>query len=429
MGYKIPQISKEFDLLRFGEKYNLNLELKRVADERKIHRQLTQNQYYLGHLDSDTKFYSFVSASKQVFRLDDNQNLERCTIDDLATVIKEQGAKVQEDVDRLFEPTKYLVSPFNQHGKFLNGEYFLTSQQENFENRICSEIDNSNTYVFISISGNAGTGKTLLSYHLVKKYLEQRKRVLIIHCAQLNEGQNQLIEKNWDIISIKALNSVKFQNYDVILIDEAQRLNEQQLTQIIDGVRHNNLACIFSHDARQRLQTHEKTSDRCAEIERVSAKNWFRLTDKIRTNKEIGNFIKSLFDRSRTANDCHSPNIQIRYFKENDNVREFLSNLENSNWKVLGLTTSLHNAEPMTDYALPCQTTSHKVIGQEFDNVALVIDSNFAYTHEGYLFYKSRTHYPPVDMLFQNLTRTRKKLMVVILNNREILNRCLSILS
>ncbi|EUJ18396.1 hypothetical protein MAQA_09229 [Listeria aquatica FSL S10-1188] len=36
LGYKIPQIGEEFDLLRLGKNYHLNIELKSEASEEKI---------------------------------------------------------------------------------------------------------------------------------------------------------------------------------------------------------------------------------------------------------------------------------------------------------------------------------------------------------------------------------------------------------
>ena len=40
VGYKIPQIGKEFDLLKVGEDYVLNIELKRESTVEKIEKQL-----------------------------------------------------------------------------------------------------------------------------------------------------------------------------------------------------------------------------------------------------------------------------------------------------------------------------------------------------------------------------------------------------
>ncbi|HHT7191431.1 TPA: hypothetical protein ACTZ5N_004930, partial [Bacillus cereus] len=46
VGYKIPQIDKEFDLLRFGENYILNVEIKSIMQGDAAREQLVKNKYY-----------------------------------------------------------------------------------------------------------------------------------------------------------------------------------------------------------------------------------------------------------------------------------------------------------------------------------------------------------------------------------------------
>ena len=64
IGYTIPQISKEFDLLRFGEGSVVNIELKGpLSDDIKIGKILSQmrkNYYYLKFLDKPLRLYTFV---------------------------------------------------------------------------------------------------------------------------------------------------------------------------------------------------------------------------------------------------------------------------------------------------------------------------------------------------------------------------------
>ncbi|KFM93044.1 hypothetical protein [Paenibacillus macerans] len=55
IGYEIPQISKEFDLLRFGNNFNLDIELKNISTTEKITKQLIQNKYYLRALGKPVK--------------------------------------------------------------------------------------------------------------------------------------------------------------------------------------------------------------------------------------------------------------------------------------------------------------------------------------------------------------------------------------
>ena len=47
IGFSIPQIGKEFDLLRFGKENIINIELKTDSTIEKIHQQQVRNYYYL----------------------------------------------------------------------------------------------------------------------------------------------------------------------------------------------------------------------------------------------------------------------------------------------------------------------------------------------------------------------------------------------
>lgn len=54
--FTIPQIGKEFDLLKIGKNYTINIELKsQEVSEEKIIKQLTQNRYYLSHISEEIK--------------------------------------------------------------------------------------------------------------------------------------------------------------------------------------------------------------------------------------------------------------------------------------------------------------------------------------------------------------------------------------
>lgn len=66
-GFKIPQIGKEFDLLKFSDKYCLNIELKSTAvSEEQVLGQLIKNRHYLNHLGKRMAFPSQII-------LDDNR--------------------------------------------------------------------------------------------------------------------------------------------------------------------------------------------------------------------------------------------------------------------------------------------------------------------------------------------------------------------
>ena len=71
---------------------------------------------------------------------------------------------------------------------------------------------------------------------------------------------------------------------------------------------------------------------------------------------------------------------------------------------------------------------AHSVIGQEFNNVAIVIDEHFKYTKNGKLT-ASNQYYSQRQMLYQIITRARKRLHIIVVNNASMLARCIEILN
>ena len=103
------------------------------------------------------------------------------------------------------------------------------------------------------------------------------------------------------------------------------------------------------------------------------------------------------------------------------------------NGQFLNYTKSLYprageELEKLGDYG----ENSHEVIGQEFDNVIIPMDTNFYYdertfvdeskgTSKTYKMLETSDSYYPLDkMLYQNLTRTRERLEIVVIENYEL---------
>lgn len=428
IGYKIQHISKEFDLLRFGEDYVINIELKRKSTIEKITKQLQRNKYYLNHINKLVHNFCFVVETNTLYKLDTNGTVVVADFQLLIQLLAHQNVLEINTPDNLFNPSDYLVSPFNSTDKFVNNQYFLTGQQEDIRTRVLAKI-NSAAPTFTSISGSAGTGKTLLTYDIVK-LCSQAKRTLIVHCGKLNQGHMRLIQSGWNIIAIKYLAQNDLANIDLVVIDEAQRIYKNQLHKLIADAKATNTHCIFSYDIQQTLHHSEKRMNIDQEIDAIGEALKFKLSEKIRTNKEIASFIKLLFNNQRkdvVFTNCG--NVDFEFFTDYANVKNYVNFIGNSGWEVLKWTPSRFDNEHHESYADFASKNSHEVIGQEFDNVAVVIDEYFTYDVDGRLVYRSRTYYDSVKMLFQNITRTRKKLKLVIIGNQQVLERCLSVLS
>lgn len=293
---------------------------------------------------------------------------------------------------------------------------------DHFENPNCSVI---------SIKGRAGTGKTLLTYDIAKEVLKT-KEVLIVHCGNLNTGHILLRDDyGWNIIPAKNLFKEDLSQYYLIIIDEAQRIYPSQLNHIISEVKKKSNNCIFSYDEQQTLRRDEINNNIGEKIEKELTIKPFELTSKIRTNKEVASFIQCLFDKNKPLEEINHPNIELNYFENNQEVTDYLKQLKTENWKVINFTPSKYNSLPYDEYKINDEyDNAHTVIGQEYDNVVAVIDEYFYYKEDKLSTknYRNRPYYHPTKMLFQIVSRTRIKLSIVIVNNQEVLSRCLEVL-
>ncbi|ALS10029.1 hypothetical protein ABE82_26855 (plasmid) [Paenibacillus peoriae] len=431
VGYSIPQISKEFDLLRFGDNYNLDIELKNISTEEKIATQLKQNGYYLKALGTPVQLYAYVIQTEEVYTLDQNDNLITTTLKDLVAAIEGQKHKSITDIDTLFKPSVYLVSPLNSTEKFISGSYFLNGNQLSAKNEIIKSF-NQGTLPFAAIEGKPGTGKTLLTYDIANQFMDLGWNVCIFHCGILAEGHLTLRKKHsWTIHRIKDLASVleKKEKYDLIVVDETQRIYNDQLEIIINYVRQNQVKCIFSYDPDQVFTTKELLNKSIEKIEQLNHKK-YKLTQKIRTNKEIAAFITNLFNINKMNSNMDYKNIHLQYFDSARSLRCYLEQLKENSWEVIDYTSSNYYSLSIDKYSLG-NRNAHRVIGQEFDKVAVVINELFYYNDSGQLLSTREAGSPGYrmdKMLYQILTRARQEITIVIYKNKDMLNACLKIM-
>ena len=243
----------------------------------------------------------------------EENDLQNVSFNDLKNILDNQSDLIEEDIDDLFKPSKFLVSPFNKMCEFLNDKYFLTDQQVNIKKEILT-ILNRKVSKSVSVTRPAGCGKTLLIYDIAKKYKKERKNVVIIHCGKLNEGHNALNRKNWKIFPIKSFKEIQYANVDILILDETQRIDENQLNLIIEEINKNNIKVIFSYDPVQIMNYKEKNSHSLEIIDNYVNKK-FKIKGRIRANKEVYYFVDSLFDLSHRRINQNYKNIYLTKFK------------------------------------------------------------------------------------------------------------------
>lgn len=416
IGYKIPQINKEFDLLRIGDNFILNIELKTSLNYDKALRQLEQNEYYLETLGKSMHLFTFVFDESKLYKLESGE-LKEVEIESLGKLIESQDIEHLEDIDNLFEPQKYLVSVFNDTDRFMNNQYFLTQQQKDFKKQI---IDSKAPVCLIE--GKPGTGKSLLLYDVAKE-LSKTSRTVLIHCGQLNEGHLKLNkEYGWDILSAKDSDSISNYEPEVIFIDEAQRFIPYQLKNTLGYIQDEGIQSIMSIDPEQTLGMKEKRyRNKQTILEYINAGvKQFKLSDKIRSNKELHSFVLGILKLGRLKEVEGFKNVSIHYFSKLDSARDFAEAMENEDWQVVDYTGQMYNGGTIEKMKLYMGKNAHEVIGQEFDNVLAVLGPAFYYDDSNKLNARNSNYYDTVNMFYQAITRARKKIMLVVVDNKEL---------
>ena len=436
LNYEIPQIGKEFDLLRIGNDSIVNIELKSErVDENAILKQLKRNYYYLSFLQKEIFCYSFVTDGERniLYYYDKvNENILQINISQLFSTLSIIQDVDENNIDSLFVPSNYLISPFNTTEQFARGEYFLTKHQEQIKDEILKKIVQNYQNKIFSISGAAGTGKTLLTYDIAKELRNLGKKVTIIHCAKANLGIYTLRSVyGWNIITIRDYNSSTTSSADILIFDESQRI---ALSQLVSIVTNEKKFIIFSHDVNQKLNKRSKAEDVVAYIERNTVNdNNHKLKNKIRHNKNLASFVQKFYDLNKIKSDDLSKkaydDISFYFTNEIEDAKRYIEYLKSLGWEHIYLSNSLRTTDSLDNVRFSSNNSSHQAIGQEYDNVVITINEYFFYTDSLKLSYRASYFYNPLETLFQAITRTRKKLTLVIIDNEAIYKNCIKIVN
>ena len=131
--YSIPQLGKEFDLIKTTRDCCLNIELKsQLIPVEQIQCQLKQNKHFLKMLNKEKNyFFTYISVANQLYQLTE-EGIQEQSLDKLEEVLSGTVAEAI-DLDDIFTPKNILVSPLNSPDEFLQGKYLLTEHQDNIK--------------------------------------------------------------------------------------------------------------------------------------------------------------------------------------------------------------------------------------------------------------------------------------------------------
>ena len=137
-----------------------------------------------------------------------------------------------------------------------------------------------------------------------------------------------------------------------------------------------------------------------------------------------------MFDLKKT-DQTKIENVSVVHFKDDQVAKKYIET--KSNYNFITYTPSRYAEDKFATFKENenWEGNAHKVIGQEFDNVIVIMDEYFHYDANKKLICKiAKEHYYDQErMLFQAVTRTKQKLEIVVINNTELFKELLNIIN
>ena len=390
--FQVPRLGKEFDLLQIKNDQIVNIELKsgKVSDEA-VRKQLLQNRYYLSVQGKMIQSYTYISSQERLVRLNNHDHIVEADWDQLCLALQRQSKDYEGDIEDLFQAEMYLFSPVTEPERFLNKEYFLTSQQKDIERRILDKIRKVK-YGYFWFSGLPGTGKTLLLYDIAMK-LSVHQKVCMIHCGETGKEWKILHDR---LLRIAFLSDSQLEEcpdlkeYSAILVDEAHLLSVKELHRILELSEKHPV--IFSGDDEDMISDEEMDRTMLREIEHLPDIQSFHLTNRIRTNAELSSFIQNMMHLPEKRMVRYYPHIQVVYANDEEEAGILLKGYQNQ--------------------------------------LVFIIDERYYYDEKGYLREQRQKHQKPtaVRTLFHRLNEAREEFAIIVKRNEAVYEVLLELL-
>lgn len=390
--FQVPRLGKEFDLLQIKDDQIVNIELKsgKVSDEA-VRKQLLQNRYYLSVQGKTIQSYTYISSQNRLVRLSNHDHIVEADWEQLCTVLQRQSKDYEGDIEDLFQAEMYLFSPLTEPERFLNKEYFLTSQQKDIERRILDKIRKVK-YGYFWFCGLPGTGKTLLLYDIAMK-LSVHQKVCMIHCGETGKEWKILHDR---LLRIAFLSDSQLEEcpdlkeYSAILVDEAHLLSVKELHRILELSEKHPV--IFSSDDEDMISDEEMDRTMIREIEHLPDIQSFHLTNRIRTNAELSSFIQNMMHLPEKRMVRYYPHIQVVYANDDEEAGILLKGYQNQ--------------------------------------LVFIIDERYYYDEKGYLREQRQKQQEPtaIRMLFHRLNEAREEFAIIVKGNEAVYEVLLDLL-
>lgn len=104
IGYIIPQVSKEFDLLRITKERVLNIELKSRSTLDKIQKQQSRNYFYLQSLNLEISIFTYVENENRIYKYDNGKSVKVSFDEFWSELIKSSNEAPCNNIANLSKP-------------------------------------------------------------------------------------------------------------------------------------------------------------------------------------------------------------------------------------------------------------------------------------------------------------------------------------
>ena len=431
--FQIPRLGKEFDLIQIKDEHIVNIELKSgaVSDEM-IKKQLIQNRYYLSVLTRPIYSYTYISSENRLVRLTNHDHIVAADWESLCDILGRDSRDYQGDIEELFKAEYYLISPLTDPVKFLNKEYFLTSQQRDIRRQILRKVRAEHSGYFL-FTGLPGTGKTLLLYDIAME-LSDRRKVCMIHCSEAGKkweilherlhridflSDSRLLEVDDDRVEIMVGMKDIFAEYSAVLVDEAHLLSVEKLRFILRCA--GDRPVIFSSDSEDMISPYELDRGNLHVIEELPGVQIFRLTNRIRTNAELSSFIQNIMHIPAGRRLKEYPHIEVVYANDDSEAANLLEDYRGRGY--------CYKADGGNSYG--SRNADNNPNGDDrnvepsggVDSLVVVMDDHYYYDEEGYL--RSQKTEGEGDVsgvrsLFHYLNQAKERLAIVVKGNPDV---------
>lgn len=443
-GYKNSKaINQEFDLLRFTKDTTLNIELKSEypnGGKEKLEDTLRRQNHILLNCTENVINYTYVLSDEKLYRLVptdgcSNKDYKLVEVGFSSLILDITSDYIKCNKLEMIKPEDLIISPYSEPEKFVKNSYYLNQEQR----EVVDKILNSRS-VYHSVSGRAGTGKSLVLFDLAAEFIKQGKKVILVFCGKLENFRELSRIHNFDIFDIKSISSdfSQLRKYDVVLFDEFQRVREEQYNILIDL---DVELVVYSIDKIQTLHPSEKTLNIEDKLNQgIKITNYF-LGDKIRQNNEMSWFIRKLLQPTdRESQPADYKKVTVKYFNNREGASDYIEyRYRHDQFIPIELTeysTKTTGRKQRKNFVINSKNI-HDVIGKEYNNVIVIFDEYIFYDKEtakltsNYKESDDCRNYPydEFSCYFEALTRVRDKLEVVIINNPNLYKVVLEILN